>query len=428
MILDDIQSRLAQAQNADADLALLKQAIGHESVTGNEAGFARFLTETMNEMGLQTGSGDFLPCRPNVWGVRQGYRDAPHLLFVGHTDTVHVRGWAENWADDPRHNPFSAHEVDGEIWGRGACDLKGGICAVLAAFRLLDKAGITLNGGVTFAFIGDEESGEPGTGISAGAKDLVARVTAGEITKPDFAVYVEPTKLDVYTAQIGFFIAEILITGKSAYFGTPEKGIDALKIGHDVLSAIWRHEDELSKGPRHELVGPSGILVTEIKGGGYIAVPGECAISVIQKLRPGENLDAAVAQFESAVGEVALPQNANVEIKYTAGRDHPCGGSPIEIDPEHPAANLLADCVKKTCAAGGSIGGAPYWSESPFLVNALDCPAVYCASGDISVAHTFEERINTQEYLASVRAFALFLVRYCGCDDNNNNHSTGGRE
>lgn len=411
MTLDDLKSQLVMAQDHDSDIALLQQAIGHESVTGNEAGFVQFLTKTMDDLSLQTGSGDFLPGRPNTWGVRKGHGDGPNLMFIGHTDTVHVRGWKENWEGQPRENPFAAPEIDGEIWGRGACDLKGGICAALAAIRLLDNAGIELNGDVTFAFIGDEESGEPGTGVSAGARDLVKRVKAGEIANPDFAIYVEPTKLDVYTAQIGFFIADISITGKSAYFGTPEHGIDALKASHKVLSAIWQHEDVLLAGPCHDLVGQSGVLVTEINGGGYIAVPGECNLSVIRKLRPGENLDEAVAQFEAAVCGADL-NDATMEITYPAGRDHLLGGSPVEIDPDHPAANLLADCVKQVFAKGGDIGGAPYWSESPFLVNALDCPTVYCAPGDISVAHTFEERINVTEYLAAIRAFALFLVRF----------------
>ena len=66
--------------------------------------------------------------------------------------------------------------------------------------------------------------------------------------------------------------------------------------------------------------------------------------------------------------------------------------------------------------SGGAIGGAPYWSESPFLVNEIGCPAVYCAPGDISVAHTFEERIEVESYLAAVRAFALFVADYCGLE------------
>lgn len=226
--------------------------------------------------------------------------------------------------------------IDGEIWGRGACDLKGGICAALGGLRLLQKAGYRPAGGLSFAFIGDEESGEPGTGVSAGAHDLVKRVKDGTIAKPDFAVYVEPTRLDVYTAQIGFFIADITITGKSAYFGTPELGVDALKATHAILGNLWQHEAELAAGPKHDLVGASSILVTHINGGGYIAVPGECKLSLIRKLRPGENLDEAVAAFEAVVRSAPVADGIGIGIAYPAGRDHRFGGSPVEISRETP--------------------------------------------------------------------------------------------
>ncbi|MFA3919525.1 M20 family metallopeptidase [Ruegeria sp. 2012CJ15-1] len=356
--------------------------------------------------------------------MRKGTGDGPHMMFVGHTDTVHVRGWAEHWAEKHQESPFAAPLINDEIWGRGACDLKGGICASIAALRLLDKAGVRLSGDVSFAFIGDEESGEPGTGVSAGAKDLVERIKTGQIEEPDFAVYVEPTKLDVYTAQIGFFIADITVTGRSAYFGTPEDGVDAIKAAHAILTVLWEHEAELTGGPTHDLVGSSGLLVTEITGGGYIAVPGTCKISLIRKLRPEEHLNDAVSQFEAALAQASLHESISVSVHYPAGRDHPCGGSPVEIEPDHPAALLLSECIKNTHATGGALGGAPYWSETPFLVNTLNCPSIYCAPGDISVAHTFEERISVDDYLAAVRAFALFLARYCGIQ--NEPKSMGG--
>lgn len=421
MSVDSIQSRLRDAQDTDADIALLRNAIGRQSVTGNESNFVDFLTAAMAELDLNPRAEDFLPGRANSWGLRKGSGAGPHLMFVGHTDTVHVRGWSDNWKGQAQEDPFSAAMIDGEIWGRGACDLKAGICTTLSALRLLDAAQIALAGDVTFAFIGDEESGEPGTGISAGAKDLVRRIAEGQIAKPDFAVYVEPTKLDVYTAQIGFFIADITITGKSAYFGTPEDGIDALKATHQVLAAIWRHQEALSQVAEHELVGGPDILVTSISGGGYIAVPGECKLSLIRKLRPGESLDTAVSQFEAAVHGAALDPGIAIKLAYPAGRDHPFGGSPVEIDPKHPTAQLLSNVIQEVCKGRGAVGGAPYWSENPFLVNEVGCPAVYCAPGDISVAHTFEERINVEEYLAAIRAFALFMVRYCGTKN-----STGG--
>jgi len=418
----DLHQNLLRAQDRDADLELLREAIGRESVTGNETGFATFLKDRMDELDLATGSGEFLPGRMNVWGESRGkVKSGPNLMFVGHTDTVHVRGWEDAWRGKPQESPFAGALIDGEIWGRGACDLKGGICAALAGLRLLQRAGYRTAGGLSFAFIGDEESGEPGTGISAGAHDLVRRVKDGTISRPDFAVYVEPTKLDVYTAQIGFFIADIAITGKSAYFGTPELGTDALKATHAVLESLWAHEAELAAGPKHDLVGASSILVTHISGGGYIAVPGKCTLSLIRKLRPGESLDAAVAAFEAAVHGTPVADGIAIDIAYPAGRDHRFGGSPVEIARDTPAALQLARCVSEATdgkdLTGGAVGGAPYWSESPFLVNGIGCPAVYCAPGDISVAHTFEERIEVESYLAAVRAFALFVAAYCGLEE-----------
>ncbi|WP_424831368.1 M20 family metallopeptidase [Ruegeria sp.] len=405
-----LSEKLRLSQDAQTDVALLRDALTIDSVTGRETPFARFLEKQLSGLGLQTGISTFEDQRENVWGI--SHSDGPNLMVLGHTDTVHVRGWSEHWQDDPRKDPFGGVEVDGQIWSRGASDLKGGICAAIAGYRLLHRVGVQPSCGLTFAFIGDEESGEPGSGVSAGAKDLVRRIKSDEIPRPDFAVYVEPTNLDVYTAQIGFFIADISVTGKTAYFGTPELGVDALKATHLLLSRIWKHEADLSAGPRHDLVGTSSILVTDIQGGGFIAVPGDCKLSLIRKLRPGEVIDDAVSAFEAALSTKDLPEGIEVTIRYPAGRDHPKGGSPVENDPDLSAVNLLQSCIRATRSEAGQADGAPYWSEMPFLTEQIGCPTVYCAPGDIAVAHTFEERIEVEEYLAAVRAFALFFAGF----------------
>ena len=106
--------------------------------------------------------------------------------------------------------------------------------------------------------------------------------------KPDMAIYVEPTMLDVYVAHMGFFLCDIKVTGKTAYFGVPELGVDALKGRIRLSHALWRYSDELSAGWKHPLVGSGFILPTGIHGGGYIAVPGECRISAsLPRFPPG---------------------------------------------------------------------------------------------------------------------------------------------
>ncbi len=410
----DLVGRLRGQLDREAAIALLREAVGRESVTGNEANFVDFLEGRMTALALRPQRADFLPGRPNVWGERRGEGGGPRLLFMGHTDTVHVRGWAEHWSGDERADPFAGAIVDSAMWGRGTGDLKAGIAASLAALALLDAVGIRLAGDVAYAFVGDEESGEPGTGVSAGVKAYAAGVLAGEIEKPDFAVYVEPTRLAVYPAQMGFFIADVTVTGKTAYFGVPELGVDALKAAHDVLAAIWAHSDEIGRRGAHDLVGRAFALVTGIEGGGYIAVPGECRFSLIRKLLPGEDLDTAVAELEAVIRGAAGREGISVAIDWPAGRDHGHGGSPAEIDASRPEVGLLTEALAAAMPGGGAIEGAPYWSESPFLIDRIGAPAVYCAPGDITNCHTFEERVEIDEYLAGIVAFAAFIASYCG--------------
>ena len=417
---ETLHNRLLAALDRDDAIGLLRGAIGCNSVTGKEASMVAYLDAQMRERSLaDIKIAEFLPGRPNIWGRRKGRGGGKRLQFIGHTDTVHVEGWREHWAGDEREDPFGAPIIDGEIWGRGAGDLKAGICSSLAAISLLDRAGIQLKGDVDFAFVGDEESGEPGSGVSAGVKAHVARIAAGELPRPDFAVYTEPTRLAVYPAQIGFFIADITITGKSAYFGVPELGRDALKASHKVMSALWSHSDEVSARAEHALVGKGFLLITTLNGGGFIAVPERCTLSLIRKLLPGESLDAAARELEEVIRGAVTDPDIAVEIAYPAGRDHALGGTAAEIDLDHPALALLQDSVAKAMPGRGGAEGAPFWSETPFFVNGLGIPAVYCAPGDIRNCHTFEERVSVEEYLAGVVAFAGFIARYCGVEDEN---------
>lgn len=404
---------LKASLDEDAAIDLLRRAVGVPSVTGTEAAFADLLAGELRSLGAEAVTlTEFAPGRPNVRGLLRGAGGGRTLLLTGHTDTVHVRGWSERWQGTERESPFAAPVIDGEMWGRGTGDLKAGICTTLAAARLLAAAGIRPPGDLLFAFIGDEESGEPGSGVSAGFKVLTDEIAGGVVPRPDFAVYVEPTQLNIYAAQMGFLICDIAITGRSAYFGVPELGIDALKASHAVLSALFAHSARLEQRAPHELVGRPFLLVTTIAGGGYIAVPGECRLSLILKLLPGEDLDTAVADLEAAVRAAPVEEGISIGFAYPAGRDHRYGGTPSETAPDLAAVRLLVDAIKAVRPDRGRVEGAPYWSEVPFLTNRLGIPAVYCAPGDIRVCHTLEERVSVADFLDGVVAFAAFLARF----------------
>jgi acetylornithine deacetylase len=403
--------RLETAFNLDEAVALLCRAIQTPSITGTEAAFADLLYGELERTSVEEiVKRDFLPGRPNVWGWRKGATQGPRILLIGHTDTVHVRGWTERWKGSEQENPFGGAAVNGELWGRGAADLKAGLCTAIMALRVLDRAKLPLSGDVVFAFIGDEESGEPDTGVSAGMKAFVTAIEAGEVPRPGIAIYVEPTELQIYAAQIGFFIAEITMTGRSAYFGTPEVGIDALKAAHNVLQGLWDHSRAIESSAEHPLLRRSFLLVTEITAGGYIAVPGECRIVLIRTLRPGEDLDEARLAMENVIEKALRETGVLFNIKYPAGRDHPIGGTPYETNPRHRDIKRLSACLRAFAPGRGSIAGAPYWSEAPFLGTRLGIPTVYCAPGDIRICHTLEERVPIGEYRQAILAFAALLA------------------
>jgi acetylornithine deacetylase len=403
-------ARLREALDAGGALALLTRAIGTPSVTGDEAAFAALLADELSALGAEGVTlRDFAPGRPNVWGLRKGRPGADTLLLIGHTDTVHARGWSERWAGTERENPYGAALVDGAIWGRGASDLKAGICTALAAVRTLDRAGIALDPTLLLAFVGDEESGEPGSGVSAGARALAALIMRGELPKPDFAIYVEPTMLDVYVTHMGFFLCDITVIGKTAYFGVPERGVDALKAANQVLSALWRYADALGQGEKHPLVGAGFVLPTAIKGGGSIAVPGECEINLIAKILPGQTLETIRQGVENAAMSAVTDPRVTLEFAYPAGRDHAIGGQPFESPPDGGRTNRLVQAVRAVRPACGRVLAAPYWSELPILA-ALGVPGVYFAPGDIAICHTLGENVNLQDYYDGIIALAVLLA------------------
>lgn len=411
-----LNERVLAAIDREAAVDLLRRAVATPSVTGNESAVARLLRDELADIGLdEVELFDFAPGRSNVWG-RWGAGNGPRLLFVGHTDTVGVAGWDEHWRGTERENPFGGAIVDGALWGRGAADMKAGVVAAVAALKAVRAAGLRPTGEVLAAFVGDEESGEPGSGLSEGIEAIVAGMVSGEIPTPDFAVYPEPTKLDVFTAQMGFLIADITLHGESAYFGLPWQGVDALKAAHKLLARLFAHSDELWARSEHPLLGRAFLLVTGIAGGGYIAVPESCRLSLIRKILPSETVEGARSELEGIVRLFAMNEGVKAEIAFTASRDSRSGGRPSEVANDETGVRALVEAARAETGRTDIIAGAPFWAEASFFVHDLGVPTVYFGPGDIGECHTFRERVDLDEFQRAIRVFASLIVGYCGVE------------
>jgi len=405
---------IVDAVDEAAAVDWLRRAVQTPSLTGDEMAFAALVASELEACGAdEVHLEEVRPGRPIVWSVTRGTGGGPSVLLAGHLDTVRVDGWRKRWEGTEREDPFAAAVVEGAVWGRGSGDVKAGIACAMAALRTLSGAGTALRGDVVTVWICDEESGEPGLGRSIGMRAAAARLAAGAIPRAEFAIYVEPTGLAVYSAQIGFLIADISLEGRSAYFGRSQEGIDALRAGHSVLAQLWRLDEELRARGEHPLLGRPGLLVTEARAGGYIAVPGSCTLSLIRTLIPSEALSPAAAEIEAAVERGVDGTGVRAEVRFPAGRDHEVGGLPAETDPVAPAVQALRDAVRAVAPPRDALGGATFWAEMSFLA-ALGIPCVYWAPGDITNCHTTEERVEIDEFLDGVKVLSLFLASHCG--------------
>jgi acetylornithine deacetylase len=389
----------------------LQEIIAIPSITGSEKILAAELAKRLEKLGadeviLQEGE-DF---RANVIATFKGNSPAELLLFA-HIDTVNTGDWEQFWnkksGSDPRINPFGGADVDGAIWGRGAGDVKGGIATVLQALAHIKQNSLPLEKSVVVVFVADEESGEPGMGLSNGVKSALPVVQKKSLN-PALAVYLEPTELNIYTAQMGFQIVDIEITGKTSYFGKPELGIDALKIGHQILAKLWEHDNTIKLEMKHDLIGNSSLLVTAVNAGGLIAVPGVCTISLIRKVLPGESMEKSGQDLLAVIQSVQVVDGAAVKVTFSASRDHKFGGTPFECDVSNELEKLQA-IVNSHHSRISMFEGAPYWSEAPLIAHALGIDCVYWAAGDISNCHTPEERINKNDYFAAIKSLAEYL-------------------
>jgi len=418
MFTNKIREKIYNKINEDEIIDFFQKSIQTQSITRNEKKFSELIFKKMQDIGFdKLEKFDFKPDRPDIFGIINKKNSKENtLMFVGHTDTVHIKGWKEHWEGTNKEDPFSGALIENEIWGRGSGDMKAGLLAPLFAIKAIKDSKLRIKGSIINILVGDEESGIENSGYSDGIKAIVEKMKNKKIPLADFAIYTEPTTLDVYTAQIGFIIAEISIKGKSAYYGKPWLGVDAIKNAHKLMAGLMEYSDAIWNKNNHKLLGRPFNLITEIEGGGYIAVPEESKIKMIRKIIPGENVDEVKGEIEDILRQANMDKGIKTEIKYTASRDHEYGGMPSEISSNIEPVSLLEKNIKNITGKKKVIKGSPYWSEASFLIHQLGIPTVYCGAGDITNCHTYNERVKVEELFNSIKIFISMIIDYCGVE------------
>ena len=340
---------------------------------------AEFLAATAATGGLDVAFHPVSPGRANLLARLTPPRAKRRVVLAPHLDTVGHAGMADSL--------FVPTKKGDRLFGRGACDTKGSVAAMLTALlRVVSSKSRPQETEIIFTALVDEESGQ------TGSRSLVASGF-----RADLAIVGEPTLLRVITAHKGDLWLRLRTHGKAAHGSRPELGRNAVHAMARVVD--WLETDyarQLAK-KKHPLLGPATINVGSIRGGTQPnIVPDLCEISVDRRTIPGEN-DAKIirdlrAQLRARGLTVEITDNKNAA---------PC--RPMETDARLPFVQSLLRTTKQRTPLG-----AHFFSDAAVFAHG-GTPAVLFGPGDIAQAHTADEWISLRSLNRATDLLGKFL-------------------
>jgi acetylornithine deacetylase/succinyl-diaminopimelate desuccinylase-like protein len=341
-----------------------------------EKNTADFLAAIAARAGLEVEIQKILPGRPNVIArllpknkARQTILLAPHLDTVG-ADGTH----------------FIPQRKNGRLHGRGACDTKGSVAAMLTALcELAESKSRPLETEIVFAGLIDEENAQ------AGSRALVA----GGF-KADLAIVGEPTKLQVVAAHKGSLWLELATRGRAAHGATPHLGRNAILEMARVVEVLETDYAARLKHRKHRLLGAGTVNVGKISGGTQPnIVPDRCVISIDRRTLPGETEAGVRREINRLLAAKKL------SAKISSAKLAPA--LPLETDARLPL-------VRQFLRAAGQRRptGVDYFCDAAVLA-AGGIPSVVFGPGDIAQAHTADEWISLAQLERGKKVLLHFL-------------------
>ena len=372
---------------------LLSRLVAIPSVTpgiengAGEAAMADAVESLAGECGAEVERQEVLPGRFNVICSLPADTDAPHLILEAHMDTVALGPMSAG------HRPYV--DGDGRLHGRGACDTKGSLAAMLLAFRWTAArderpARLTLVASV------DEETG------SAGAKAFAATRPAA-----DGAVVGEPTSLDIVRVHRGGAFWRLVTRGTAAHSSTPERGVNAIYAMVDFLSLLREEYERRLARRAHPMAGPSTFSVGTIRAGSsFNMIPDRCEVVLDRRHTPGETGHEVDAELREILD---LARDRFPELQIDIG-DPVIFADVLDVPASAPIVRALrAACDEVTGRA--RVAGAPYGSDAAILT-AGGIPSVLCGPGDIAYAHSADEWVPVGAVVQAAQIYAETWLRF----------------
>ena len=351
-----------------------------------EREIATWIRRFFEQRGIEVWEQEVFSGRPNIIARLPGRDSSRRVILEAHTDTVSVKGMTIP--------PFEPRVEDGKMYGRGSCDTKAGLAAMMHAVASLHAEGIQPPCEVWLAAAVDEEYSYRG----------VVKLCEG--LTGHAAVVAEPTGLRAVIASKGVLRWRILVRGKTAHSGKPHLGVNAITHMARVILAL--EEDHLRLAARpHPLLGPATVNVGVITGGVQVNfVPDTCAIEIDRRLLPGETVANVLAHYQ--------------DILDTLRSQHPSPDAVMETPmltdealetAGNSAPAQLATEVLSEMGLDGTPCGVPFSSDASKL-SRQGIPSLVFGPGSIDQAHAAVEYIDLAEVERAYEFYRRFIERF----------------
>ncbi len=395
----------------------LDEMISHRSLGGAETDIQHWMGRRLRALGLEVEEWDLdlaaLASDPSfsmevardrgvgVVGTL-GDGDGPVLILNGHVDVVPT-GDLQQWTV----NPWCATVQNDRVYGRGACDMKGGLAAALAALAALQASGARLAGRVALHSVIAEEDGGAGT---------LATLRRGH--RGDAAISMEPTELAIAPAHCGALSFRVSVPGLATHGAVREEGVSAIEkfaIVHRALLDLERARNIRLRQPlfaRYEL--PYALSIGKVQAGDWpSSVPDLLVAEGRYGMAPGEDERAARAEFESAIARVAqgdpwLAQHPPT-VEWWGGQF-----LPARISDAEPILETTRAAFADLAGRPATIEGMTYGADMRLLVNEGGIPTVLFGPGNVRQAHRADEFVPIADLMIVARTIALAAMRFCG--------------
>lgn len=357
-------------------MTLLKDLISanSENPPGHEADVAKVLKDHMEAHGLSCVSVGPSK-RPNlIFSSHDGEKG--DLVIHGHMDTVPI-GDPESWSYDP----FTSEVVDGKLYGRGSCDMKGPVAALAETLILYTEE--KHNKPLVMLATSDEESG------CSGAEAVAA---SGKLDGVKYGVCAEPTSLGILVGEKGLFWSRIVAKGKSAHGSRPGEGLNAITACMDAIKILM---DEPYPYTEDELLGNPTMNLGMITGGIKInVVPARCEARLDMRIVKDQDPDTLLTLMNSRLESAGLSDQVHVEYIH---------GKPSVLTPiDSKIVGIAQGVVENITGTAPPLATATYGTDCSVLQPKVGIQHVICGPGSIEQAHQPDEFIPLKELYQSV--------------------------